>query len=182
MLQANDYLKMYKSAAAFDTQQLSDSYQRQYGVDSEYADRLVDGLHKWLTVCALEPNEGYALFGEVDLIWHEFILDTEKYEEYCEKSFGRFMHHAPPKIKQNMPKANSHAESQAMVRSESALNAYARLGVRIVELFGDGSFDEPVWPQPSKLNVNKYHTGDGAANEGSGHSGCGCGSSNRRTS
>jgi hypothetical protein len=32
---------------------------------------------------------------EVDLFWHQHILDTEKYAEDCEALFGTFLHHYP---------------------------------------------------------------------------------------
>jgi hypothetical protein len=31
----------------------------------------------------------------VDDLWHEFILYTRAYEEFCDKAFGRFLHHTP---------------------------------------------------------------------------------------
>jgi|SRR5688572_15260138 len=31
----------------------------------------------------------------VDDLWHEFILYTRDYKEFCAEAFGRFMHHAP---------------------------------------------------------------------------------------
>ncbi len=31
----------------------------------------------------------------VDDLWHEFILYTRAYEEFCEQAFGRFLHHTP---------------------------------------------------------------------------------------
>lgn len=30
-----------------------------------------------------------------DDLWHEFILYTRSYEQFCSKAFGRFMHHTP---------------------------------------------------------------------------------------
>jgi hypothetical protein len=30
-----------------------------------------------------------------DDLWHEFILYTRNYEEFCRRAFGRFMHHTP---------------------------------------------------------------------------------------
>lgn len=32
---------------------------------------------------------------EVDEAWHEFILFTRQYADYCIKKFGRFIHHVP---------------------------------------------------------------------------------------
>jgi hypothetical protein len=31
----------------------------------------------------------------VDDLWHEFILYTRDYEQFCKRAFGRFMHHTP---------------------------------------------------------------------------------------
>lgn len=31
----------------------------------------------------------------VDDLWHEFILYTRQYDEFCTKAFGKFLHHTP---------------------------------------------------------------------------------------
>ena len=31
----------------------------------------------------------------VDDLWHELILYTKTYEQFCQKAFGQFMHHSP---------------------------------------------------------------------------------------
>ncbi|MES3023238.1 MAG: hypothetical protein V4857_16860 [Pseudomonadota bacterium] len=31
----------------------------------------------------------------VDDLWHEFILHTKSYQEFCRQGFGRFLHHTP---------------------------------------------------------------------------------------
>ena len=31
----------------------------------------------------------------VDVLWHEFILDTKSYHAFCSKAFGSFFHHVP---------------------------------------------------------------------------------------
>lgn len=31
----------------------------------------------------------------VDVAWHEFILFTRDYAAFCDKAFGRFLHHTP---------------------------------------------------------------------------------------
>ncbi len=31
----------------------------------------------------------------VDIMWHEFILDTRKYTAFCKKAFGGYFHHIP---------------------------------------------------------------------------------------
>lgn len=34
----------------------------------------------------------------VDLVWHEFILFTRLYADFCQQHFGKFIHHEPSKI------------------------------------------------------------------------------------
>lgn len=31
----------------------------------------------------------------VDFVWHQFILNTKEYAEFCETYFGKFLHHTP---------------------------------------------------------------------------------------
>lgn len=33
-----------------------------------------------------------------DELWHEFILYTKAYDEFCRKAFGRFLHHTPAAV------------------------------------------------------------------------------------
>lgn len=33
-----------------------------------------------------------------DDLWHEFILYTRSYDEFCKKAFGRFLHHTPAAV------------------------------------------------------------------------------------
>ena len=34
----------------------------------------------------------------VDDLWHEFILYTKNYDAFCQKAFGRYMHHTPAAV------------------------------------------------------------------------------------
>jgi hypothetical protein len=34
----------------------------------------------------------------VDDLWHEFILYTKAYDDFCRKAFGRFLHHTPAAV------------------------------------------------------------------------------------
>lgn len=34
----------------------------------------------------------------VDDLWHEYILYTRNYEQYCRRAFGRFLHHTPAAV------------------------------------------------------------------------------------
>ncbi|HSI37571.1 MAG TPA: hypothetical protein VK946_00705 [Methylotenera sp.] len=43
----------------------------------------------------------------VDDLWHEFILYTRNYEQFCKRAFGRFFHHTPAVVLGNDKKNNA---------------------------------------------------------------------------
>ena len=70
-------------------------------------------ISRFSTVNNISTEESVALFEElesfldqannkkmspsklVDSAWHEFILHTKQYYEYCHNRFGKFIHHVP---------------------------------------------------------------------------------------
>jgi hypothetical protein len=48
---------------------------------------------------------------EIDEMWHEFILFTEDYTQFCKLYFGEYMHHLP-NIFDNMPMPRDVVESE----------------------------------------------------------------------
>lgn len=54
------------------------------------------GLKDFFILHALYPNKPLAMPSTlVDKLWHAFILDTQRYETYCKKAFGKIFHHIP---------------------------------------------------------------------------------------
>jgi hypothetical protein len=45
-----------------------------------------------------------------DDLWHEFILYTRQYDRFCQKAFGRFLHHTPAVV------LGKHRENNAGIR------------------------------------------------------------------
>jgi hypothetical protein len=41
----------------------------------------------------------------VDVAWHEFILFTRSYQQFCSSAFGRFLHHTPSEAMQTPTRA-----------------------------------------------------------------------------
>ena len=67
----------------------------------------------------------------VDLAWHEFILCTRAYHEFCEAYFGRFIHHYPG----GATKQNSLQFQETLKRYEQAF------GTPDLEYWGAGNAD-----------------------------------------
>ena len=56
------------------------------------------GLRQWLRCCApaLRDNQVIGMPSHaVDEAWHGLILCTARYSAFCEKAYGRFLHHHP---------------------------------------------------------------------------------------
>jgi hypothetical protein len=56
------------------------------------------GLRQWLRCCApaLGDNQVIGMPSHaVDEAWHGFILCTARYAAFCDKAYGRFLHHHP---------------------------------------------------------------------------------------
>lgn len=59
--------------------------------------QVIQGLREYFHICNIAggkkvvsmPSQG------VDVAWHEFILFTKKYDYFCTKALGRFLHHTP---------------------------------------------------------------------------------------
>jgi len=56
------------------------------------------GLRQWLRCCAPALRDGQIIgmpSHAVDEAWHGFILCTARYSAFCDKAYGRFLHHHP---------------------------------------------------------------------------------------
>ncbi len=59
-------------------------------------ERVMTGLREYFHLCNLAGPRMVAMPSQVvDVAWHEFILYTRKYELFCKKALGRFLHHTP---------------------------------------------------------------------------------------
>jgi len=59
-------------------------------------DEVVTGLRDWFHISYLAKRRVVAMPSRsVDEAWHEFILFTRQYRDYCDKTLGRFLHHVP---------------------------------------------------------------------------------------
>lgn len=63
------------------------------GSDANTAEEAAEHLRIFMLLHALHPTKAFAAWKLMDDAWHEFILRTSDYEDFCEKAFGRFLHH-----------------------------------------------------------------------------------------
>lgn len=55
-----------------------------------------EGLRQYFEICQRARGKFVSMPSQVvDDLWHDFILFTRHYRQFCDKAFGRFMHHTP---------------------------------------------------------------------------------------
>lgn len=67
-------------------------------IPAEEADTVIRELKRFLSLVLLVPEPEYDIFVpalKVDLAWHEFILHTSLYRDFCTNHIGRFIDHNP---------------------------------------------------------------------------------------
>jgi hypothetical protein len=64
--------------------------------ESASAEVLEAGLRQFFLAAAADPDLRASMPSRVvDEAWHEFITFTRAYAEFCQRAFGRFLHHQP---------------------------------------------------------------------------------------
>jgi hypothetical protein len=65
-------------------------------LDGSAIRKVQDGLRQYFEVCQRVRGKFVSMPSQVvDDLWHEFILFTRNYENFCRKAFGRYLHHTP---------------------------------------------------------------------------------------
>jgi hypothetical protein len=59
-------------------------------------DLIEHGLRQFFMACLRHPRQFVAMPSQVvDVLWHEFILHTKAYKQWCHLGLGHFLHHTP---------------------------------------------------------------------------------------
>ncbi|MBZ0069632.1 MAG: hypothetical protein K8F26_12565 [Thiobacillus sp.] len=68
----------------------------QPNLDSAQEHQVFEGLRDYFSLCAQARGRFVSMPSQVaDDAWHAFILHTRYYQDFCDKAFGRFLHHTP---------------------------------------------------------------------------------------
>ena len=64
----------------------------------EQVQEVIEALKVYFKCCA-QKNEFVAMPSKVvDILWHEFILNTREYQQFCQQAFGKVLHHTPTEM------------------------------------------------------------------------------------
>jgi hypothetical protein len=80
------------------------------------AEIALDGLRSWYLACLYADNRLIGMPSKaVDKAWHEMILMTREYTYFCERAFGRYLHHSPDSTLTNVGMDEITAETLGIV-------------------------------------------------------------------
>lgn len=65
------------------------------GWPDEYATHVEKQYRRYLCMLRLSPKGHAVPTRDIDLFWHQHILDTRAYAQDCQRVFGEFVHHFP---------------------------------------------------------------------------------------
>jgi hypothetical protein len=108
--------------------------QQKLDLSDEAASQLFIDTRKFLYLCGTY-NGRWVPSRDIDAGWHEFILFTREYNDFCFKHFGRFIHHSPTKIGEKTDPLSANRTKQAAIRVFGTLSKnwtyYSRAGLPI---------------------------------------------------
>jgi hypothetical protein len=81
-------------AEKFNMDDIVDRYAEETRLPTEVVREHKIELLRFLSLCATS-DASYGMRGPIDEFWHTFIIFTEKYQNFCEKVAGGFIHHFP---------------------------------------------------------------------------------------
>src|ERR1700730_8937382 len=90
---ADTLIRPLPEVLAYDNDAVIDRYQKDFGISAEDAALLFSDVKRFLWLAAVEGV--VAPPPKIDDGWHTFIIFTLDYQKFCERYFGRFMHHRP---------------------------------------------------------------------------------------
>jgi len=68
---------------------------KRIGWTDDFAELVLREYRRFLDICRSNPNDRISPSPVVDELWHDHILHTADYKDFCDKHIGRFIHHAP---------------------------------------------------------------------------------------
>jgi len=114
------------------------------------------GLRQWLRCCAAALRDKQVIgmpSHAVDEAWHGFILCTARYSAFCDKAYGRYLHHHPEGGAPDGASATADPMHEQLRRTVIAWSMVAEPGEQCVlwDLDAHVGVDEPWGIDPARV-------------------------------
>lgn len=88
-----------KRVLAYKNPELVARFKRDYGLPQKECERIFEDTLRFLWLCGRRDIKTQIVmfepFGIIDEMWHNFVLYSCEYSEFCKRYFGCFIHHVP---------------------------------------------------------------------------------------
>ena len=86
---------------------------RRPGLTPQQVDMVNNALRQYFKIALAANRKMVAMPSQAaDDLWHEFILYTRNYQAFCDRAFGRYLHHTPAEAMKG-----AHTQSNALRRA-----------------------------------------------------------------
>jgi uncharacterized membrane protein YgcG len=152
-------------------------------LDNAYhVERALEGLREWFLACLDARDEMLGMPSKaVDVAWHEMILMTRTYHAFCDRAFGRYLHHTPDSL-MDEPMRDGLARTLATLDGGAAIAGGVPLLFAVDDEIGiEGGFSWGEEDVAQLRAAQPYHqyahsgSGHGISDGGSADAGAGCG-------
>ena len=133
---STEQLEMLRTLDSYDLWFVEERLGRKGAIPSERIAGATLEFKRYMSLVGLGYRGLGMLSPEVDSVWHEFILFTREYADFCQAAFGAFIHHVPRTSRSPLPEASG----------EDFLSAYGEVFGEIPALwYGElaGTRNEP---------------------------------------
>lgn len=93
---------LYNSIINYKNEDVIERFIDKYNIDENEALSIFEETKKWLWLCHMgaigEKKFSFIIDDSlliIDEMWHNFILFTKEYNDFCINNFGYYMHHQP---------------------------------------------------------------------------------------
>ncbi len=86
--------ELLAAVLAYEHEPLVARLQKKLNINEHKARQIFEDTKRFLFICGT-CNGRWSPSREIDEGWHNFIMFTKDYMKFCEKFFGRFIHHQP---------------------------------------------------------------------------------------
>jgi hypothetical protein len=142
----------------------------------------LEGLREWYLACLGARDEMLGMPSKaVDVAWHEMILMTRTYHAFCERAFGRYLHHSPESVmaepmRDGLARTLAAVEGSGVIAGVPLLFAIdGELGIEDGYAWDEQEIEQLRAIQPDHGHAAWFHPGHGGGCAGGGCGGGGCG-------
>jgi len=104
------------------------------GWDTAYGSEVCEEYRRFVYVSVKNPGSLLGMCGPVDDLWHDHILYTSNYLEFCSRIAGRYLHHIPTLL------------------GNGDRSGYVRTVALIEKHFGDVNWS--IWPKVGEAEID----------------------------